>query len=129
VATQPAVPAVPGAPGAVRGDLTGATGLVGGRPSDHWTGTPRTSAHFATDPASGGGYGDEIARAAFLAAGEPVETARANARRGGLFTIRHGGLRIQIIWKTLEGGDHFHHVHVGVKREAGLNGERSSSSP
>jgi hypothetical protein len=25
------------------------------------------------------------------------------------------GLRIQIIWKTYEGGDHFDHVHVGVR--------------
>ena len=51
-------------------------------------------------------YGDEMARAAFLAAGEPILAARANTRRGGLFTIHRGGQRIQIIWKTLEGGNH-----------------------
>jgi acetyl esterase len=42
-------------------------------------------------------------------------TARANARGGGLFTIQRGGLRIQIIWKTVQGGNHFDHVHVGIR--------------
>jgi hypothetical protein len=56
-------------------------------------------------PRQVGGYGDKIALAAFLAAGEPISTARANAGRGGLFTIQRGGLRIQIIWKTLAGGE------------------------
>jgi hypothetical protein len=90
-----------------------------GGPSDHWTGH---AADFGSArngfPVSGGGYGDEIAFAAFLAAGEPVANARAKAQRGGLFTIRRGALRIQIIWKTLDGGNHYHHVHVGVRNGA-----------
>jgi hypothetical protein len=101
-----------------------------GRPSDHWTGN---AADFGSSrngfPASGGGYGDQIARAAFLAAGEPIAAARANARRGGLFTIQRGGLLIQIIWKTLEGGDHYDHVHIGVRREDALSGEERLSLP
>ena len=96
-----------------------------GRPSDHWTGNAADFGSVRNGfPASGGGYGDEIARAAFLAAGEPIATARANARRGGLFTIRRGGLRIQIIWKTLEGGNHYDHVHVGVQADRLIAGYR-----
>ena len=55
-----------------------------GSPSDHWTGHAADFGSVRNGfPASGGGYGDEIALAAFLAAGEPIATARANARRGG----------------------------------------------
>jgi hypothetical protein len=86
------------------------------KPSDHWTGNAADFGSVRNGfPATGGGYGDKIAAAAFLAAGEPISTARANARRGGLFTIQRGGLRIQIIWKTLQGGNHYDHVHVGVR--------------
>jgi hypothetical protein len=88
-----------------------------GKPSDHWTGN---AADFGSVrnrfPASGGGYGDKIALAAFLAAGEPLSIARANVRRGGLFTIQRGGPRIQIIWKTLQSGNHYDHVHVGARK-------------
>ena len=91
-----------------------------GAPSDHWTGHGADFGSVRNGfPASGGGYGDEIAQAAFLAAGEPAAAARANAQRGGLFTIRRGGLRIQIIWKTLDGGNHYDHIHVGLRRETG----------
>jgi hypothetical protein len=96
-----------------------------GRPSDHWTGNAADFGSLRNGfPASGGGYGDEIARAAFLAAGESVGSARTNAREGGLFTIQRDGLRIQIIWRTLQGGNHFDHVHVGVCREDPLSGDR-----
>ena len=101
-----------------------------GRPSDHWTGDAADFGSVRNGfPASGGGYGDKIALAAFLAAGEPISTARANARRGGLFTIQRGGLRIQIIWKTLQGGNHYDHVHVGVRGEDALSGEERRSLP
>jgi len=101
-----------------------------GRPSDHWTGNAADFGSVRNGfPASGGGYGDQIARAAFLAAGEPIATARANARRGGLFTIQGSGLRIQIIWKTLEGGDHYDHVHVGVRQEDAASSEGPLSAP
>jgi hypothetical protein len=86
-----------------------------GNQSDHWTGN---AADFGSArngfPATGGGYGDKIAEAAFLAAGEDAETARTMARDGGAHTIVRGGLRIQIIWKSYVGGDHYNHVHVGV---------------
>src|SRR5918995_5853589 len=83
-----------------------------GKPSDHWTGHGADFGSVRNGfPTTGGGYGDTIAEAAFLAAGEPAAAARAMARDGGLYTIERGGLRIQIIWKTYEGGqNHFHHV-------------------
>lgn len=88
-----------------------------GLPSDHWTG-------FAVDicssqngfPATGGGKGDLIAAAAFRVAGQPQAAALASGKRGGLVNVNHAGYRFQIIWKTNEGGNHFNHVHVGIKR-------------
>ena len=64
-----------------------------GNPSDHWTGNAADFGSVRNGfPASGGGYGDEIAEAAFLAAGEPIATARARTpAEAALFTIRRGG--------------------------------------
>jgi hypothetical protein len=87
-----------------------------GNPSDHWTGH---GADFGSArnafPATGGGYGDTIAQAAFLAAGQPPAAARANARTGGAHTIIHTAMRIQIIWKDNTGGNHYNHIHIGIK--------------
>lgn len=87
-----------------------------GNPSDHWSGH---GADFGSArngfPATGGGYGDTIAQAAFLAAGQPPATARANARTGGAHTIIHANTRIQIIWKDNTGGNHYNHIHTGIK--------------
>ena len=55
-----------------------------GTPSDHWTGNAAAFGSLRNGfPPSGGGYGDEIARAAFLAAGQSMASAQAMARRGG----------------------------------------------
>ena len=87
-----------------------------GNVSDHWDGHAADLGSVRNGfPATGGGYGDKIAEAAFLAAGEPPGSARDKAATGGLYTIERDGLRIQIIYKTYEGGDHFNHVHVGVR--------------
>jgi hypothetical protein len=87
-----------------------------GNPSDHWTGHGADFGSVRNGfPATGGGYGDQLAEAAFLAAGEDAEAARAMARAGGAHTSIRGGLRIQIIWKSHVGGNHYDHVHVGVK--------------
>ena len=87
-----------------------------GNVSDHWDGHAADLGSVRNGfPATGGGYGDKIAEAAFLVAGEPPDSARDKAATGGLYTIERDGLRIQIIYKTYEGGDHFNHVHVGVR--------------
>jgi len=84
--------------------------------SDHWDARAADLGSVRNGfPTTGGGYGDAIAEAAFRAAGEPPASAKAKAAKGGLYTIDRGGLRIQIIWKTYEGGNHYHHVHVGVR--------------
>jgi hypothetical protein len=50
-----------------------------------------------------------------IAAGDSASKAAAECRSGGLYTRYHEGLRIQVIWKTYEGGDHFDHVHIGAR--------------
>jgi hypothetical protein len=88
-----------------------------GNISDHWTGHGADFNSIRNGfPTTGGGYGDTIAEAALLAAGEPPASAQAKATRGGAHTITRGGLRIQIIWKSYVGGDHYNHIHIGVRR-------------
>lgn len=80
-----------------------------GNVSDHWTGN-------GADLPATGKRGDTIAYAALRAAGVAEKDARRMARNGGVFNINHGGYRIQILWKTNVGGNHFNHVHVGVRK-------------
>jgi hypothetical protein len=85
--------------------------------SDHWAGNAIDFGSLRNGfPPTGGGYGDQIAEAAFLAAGEPQPSAHAKALEGGAYTITQAGLRIQIIWKSYVGGDHYNHIHVGLRR-------------
>jgi hypothetical protein len=92
--------------------------------SDHWTGD-------AADLEVGGdaktsqnveNTGDNIATAALKIAGFSDQEARAMARKGaasfsgGVFPNGSwNGHRVQVLWKTMTGGNHFNHVHVGVK--------------
>lgn len=87
---------------------------VNGRVSDHFDG------HAADIPANanttaGRRKGDAIAYAAFRAAGVPEAKARLWSRNGGLYNVTYNGHRVQIIWKTNEGGNHFTHVHIGIR--------------
>lgn len=79
-----------------------------GNVSDHWDGS-------GMDIPAKGKKGDAIAYAAFIAAGVPPKKAGLWSRNGGLYNITVGGLRIQVIWKTNQGGNHFDHVHVGIR--------------
>ena len=45
-----------------------------------------------------------------------TSTVSSAAFTGGANTVTAGGFRIQILWKTLVGGNHFNHVHVGIAR-------------
>lgn len=83
---------------------------VNGNVSDHWDGHASDIA-VPVDSAKG----DRIAAAALMEAGVPRSKAMAMARRGGLYTLNHNGRRIQVIWKTNEGGNHHNHVHVGIR--------------
>lgn len=85
---------------------------VDGNVSDHWDG------HAADlgNEANGGVPGnDRNFFACLVLGGVPGERALRLVRTGGLITLYHAGLRIQCIWKTFEGGDHYTHVHVGVR--------------
>jgi hypothetical protein len=90
---------------------------VDGNVSDHWDGHAADIGMSGNGGTDGGPVGDRIMTACLLVAGESPRRAASEARRGGLYTLHHAGLRIQCIWKTYEGGDHYTHVHVGVQRE------------
>jgi hypothetical protein len=79
-----------------------------GKISDHWDGS-------AFDIPAQGPEGDKVAYRAFRAAGVPKDKARLWAKNGGLYNIETDDGRVQIIWKTREGGNHFNHVHVGIR--------------
>jgi hypothetical protein len=84
---------------------------VNGSISDHYTG------HAADIPVPvDSPQGDRIAASALIAAGYTPEEAWQRAHEGGLWTIPNShGLRIQVIWKTYEGGNHHNHVHIGAR--------------
>lgn len=88
---------------------------VDGNVSDHWTGH---AADIAVPVDSQ--QGDMIAGRALMLAGVPREQARKMAQQGGLYTLTPTsgplkGKRVQIIWKTEQGGNHHGHVHVGIQ--------------
>jgi hypothetical protein len=92
--------------------VAGEPGVV----SDHWTGhaadlglggDARSDPHVAA-------RGDAIAAAALEALGVDPKKASAEAHRGGVFTINRGGVRYQVLWKTMTGGNHYTHVHLGA---------------
>jgi hypothetical protein len=79
---------------------------VNGNVSDHWGG------NAADIPASGKDL-VKLGQDALIAAGMPA--AQARKQTGGLFNVPYGKhRRIQVIFATNEGGNHFNHLHVGV---------------
>lgn len=86
-----------------------------GNVSDHWTG------HGADIPVPVDSRdGDLIAAHTLQQLGIPWKKAFTMAKQGGLYTItptsgKYKGHRVQVIWKTYEGGDHHNHVHVGIQ--------------
>jgi hypothetical protein len=94
--------------------------------SDHYAGNAGDFSSeangFGTDDAQPGQpvpRGDELAAAALIAAGIAAPTAHEWALTGGLrnvtFAFRAQRVRLQVIWKTDEGGNHHNHVHIGVQ--------------
>jgi hypothetical protein len=90
---------------------------VDGNVSEHASGNALDFGMAANGGSDDGPVGDRIATAALVVVGWPEPRAIAWARHGGLIDVHVAGLRIQIIWKTDQGGNHHDHVHVGVKRE------------
>ncbi len=103
--------------GAYKGKLVLTTGTnhnrltSSGNVSDHYEGNGGDFGMVLNGGTNDGPVGDQIATAAFMAAGLPTGEAAKRGHDGGLQTVYAGGLRIQIIWKAEE---HHDHVHVGV---------------
>jgi hypothetical protein len=103
-----------------------------GAVSDHWSGNAGDFGSARNGfPATGGGYGDQIAAAALRVAGLSAQEAAQDATRGGAFTVATAQMRVQVIWKSLVGGNHYDHVHVGIEmsREPGAVGEPTPGQP
>lgn len=75
------------------------------RQSEHWTG------NAADIPASGQQL-TRLGQAALIAAG--MSPKRARQQRGGVYNMTVGGRRIQILFNTNTGGNHYDHLHIGV---------------
>jgi hypothetical protein len=86
-----------------------------GNVSDHWTG------HAADLPMPvDSKIGDLTAAHALEAAGVPWSQAYRMAQKGGVFNVtpkkgQFKGHRVQVLWKTMVGGNHHNHVHVGIR--------------
>ncbi|HEX8052070.1 MAG TPA: hypothetical protein VF517_03695 [Thermoleophilaceae bacterium] len=88
---------------------------VNGNVSDHWDGHAADLGMAINGGSDGSRVGDLLMTACLRVAGVPAARAAAQAARGGLYTLTRGALRIQCIWKTYAGGNHYTHVHVGVQ--------------
>lgn len=92
-----------------------------GNVSEHWAGNGADICSSANrfpiasyrNRSSGGG-GNDIAEASLVVAGVSPTRARAIARRGGLCDVYTGKQRVQVIWKTRTGGNHYDHIHIGL---------------
>ena len=58
--------------------------------------------------------GDKLAIAALRVCGLSYSEAGRVARSGGIHNLRWRNYSVQVIWLTLDGGNHFNHVHVGL---------------
>jgi hypothetical protein len=85
---------------------------VDGNVSDHWSGNAADLGNAANGGVPGN---DRNFFACLVLGGVPEDRAARLVQSGGLITLYQQGVRIQCIWKTLEGGDHYTHVHVGVR--------------
>lgn len=79
---------------------------VDGNVSDHWDG------HAADIPMAGAAL-TKLGRQALVAFGMPRKQALRT--RGGLFNLTYRGHRVQIIFNTNQGGNHYNHLHLGFR--------------
>ncbi len=91
------------------------THTVDGRVSDHVDGHAADLGMVANGGSDDSPIGDRLMAACLIVGGLAPEQAADLARAGGLYTLEHDGLRIQCIWKTLEGGNHHDHVHAAAR--------------
>lgn len=77
-----------------------------GNVSDHWSG------HAVDIPASGAEL-TRLGQRALMAAGLPW--SKVKSMRGGIYNLTYRGKRMQIIFNTTDGGNHWNHLHIGLK--------------
>lgn len=83
---------------------------VSGSMSDHYQGNSTAFAHDLS--ATPGTRGDSAASRIVEALGGP----KGWGRKGGVFNTTINGIRFQVLWKTMTGGNHYDHIHVGARR-------------
>lgn len=77
-----------------------------GNVSDHWSG------NGADIPLSGAEL-TKRGRQALMAYG--MSPAEARKAQGGIYNLTWKGKRVQVIFNTTEGGNHWNHLHIGVR--------------
>jgi len=136
-AETPAAPKIPQAPQNPRGTVTGVSlanptirnvvsqiaGIYGkpvtvssGKRSTKYSASGNVSDHYlgnAADLAASGTALTRLGQAALIAAG--MSPAQAKKQTGGVFNLNKGGKRYQIIFNSNVGGNHYDHLHIGVK--------------
>jgi 3D (Asp-Asp-Asp) domain-containing protein len=93
-----------------------------GHVSDHWIGMAADLGSVANGFEVNGSGGTRIAAAALRAAGVSEEEAWRLANAGGGHDVCYRGWRVQVIWRT---GDHYDHVHVGLRHGCSFSGVKS----
>lgn len=81
-------------------------GTASGGMSDHYKGNTRATARDWSGPPE---KMDRLARSIARELG-------AKNWKGGVLNVNRNGFRYQLLWKTNVGGDHYGHVHLGVKK-------------
>lgn len=82
--------------------------------SDHWTGKTDAYAEDISNVARGSQPSpqmDDTAVAIAAMFGRPYTRGTRLE-----FTVNHGGFRIQVLFRTMTGGNHFDHLHIGARR-------------
>lgn len=77
--------------------------------SDHWTGSKQSYAYDLSNGSNPTPEMDETAR-------EIAAMLGVQGWKGGVLNVNRGGYRYQLLYRTNVGGNHYNHVHVGVKR-------------
>ena len=49
--------------------------------------------------------------------------------RAGVLQVNHGSARVQLLWRTKVGGNHFNHVHFGVRMSGSAGASAASGLP
>ena len=93
-----------------------------GHVSDHWVGMAADLGSVANGFELNGSGGTRIAAAGLHAAGVSEAEAWRLANAGGGHDVCYRGWRVQVIWRT---GDHYDHIHIGLRPGCSFGGVKS----